>query len=61
MQHTAHWGIDDPGEVEGDEPTRMAAFRAARDEIRSRVRLLLTTASRDEHAHPTSTALPDEI
>lgn len=59
VQHTAHWGIDDPGEAEGDEQTRLAAFRAARDEIRNRVRLLLTTASRSEGAHLTRATLVD--
>ena len=53
VQHTAHWGIDDPAEVSGDEEARLAAFRAARDEIRNRVRLLLATASREELGHPT--------
>ena len=43
VRRTAHWGIDDPAEIKGDEATRLAAFRAARDELRNRVRLLLTT------------------
>ena len=34
---TAHWSIDDPAAVAGSEPQRLAAFRAARDELRSRV------------------------
>jgi arsenate reductase len=34
---TAHWSIDDPAAVTGSEPGRLAAFRAARDELRSRV------------------------
>jgi len=29
-----HWSIDDPAAVEGTEEARMAAFRAARDELR---------------------------
>jgi arsenate reductase len=32
-----HWPIDDPAAVEGDEETRLEAFRAARDEIGQRV------------------------
>ena len=60
VQNTAHWGIDDPGEVEGDEETRLGAFRAARDEIRNRVRLLLATASRAEGEHPTRASLVDQ-
>jgi arsenate reductase len=61
VQHTAHWGIDDPGELEGDDATRLAAFREARDDLRSRVRLLLSTASRDEVEHPARATLPDGV
>lgn len=32
-----HWPIPDPAKVEGDEETRMRAFRAARDAIRQRL------------------------
>jgi len=32
-----HWPIDDPAEVEGDEETRLEAFRVARDEIKRRI------------------------
>ncbi len=59
VQHTAHWGIDDPSKVEGDDATRLAAYRAARDQLASRVRLLLRTASREEHGHPLAETLPD--
>lgn len=34
---TIHWPIPDPAGVEGDEETRMRAFRAARDSIRQRL------------------------
>jgi arsenate reductase len=30
---TLHWGIADPAAVEGDEETRIEAFREARDEL----------------------------
>ena len=33
-----HWSVDDPSAVESDEPTRLAAFRAARDDLAARVR-----------------------
>ena len=32
-----HWSIDDPAEVTGDEDARLAAFRTARDELRTRL------------------------
>ena len=33
-----HWSVDDPSATSGDEEQRMAAFRAARDELAGRVR-----------------------
>jgi arsenate reductase len=30
---TLHWGLPDPAAVEGDEPTRLKAFREVRDEL----------------------------
>lgn len=33
-----HWSVDDPSAVESDGPTRLAAFRAARDDLAARVR-----------------------
>jgi arsenate reductase len=35
-----HWSIPDPAEVTGNEETRLAAFRRARDELRERLRSL---------------------
>ena len=40
----AHWGIDDPSSVDGDEPARIAAFRVARDILGQRVRGFLLAA-----------------
>ena len=37
----AHWGMPDPAEVEGDEATRFAAFRAALVLIARRIELML--------------------
>jgi arsenate reductase (thioredoxin) len=31
-----HWGFEDPAAVEGDDATRLAAFRRVRDEIREK-------------------------
>lgn len=33
-----HWSFEDPAAVEGDEETRLAAFRRIRDQIRSQLR-----------------------
>jgi arsenate reductase len=38
---TLHWSVNDPSAVEGDEAQRLAAFRAARDELSQRVRELM--------------------
>ena len=35
-----HWGLPDPAAVEGDEQTRLNAFRAARDELMKRLAYL---------------------
>ncbi len=44
-----HWSIEDPAAVGGEEPERLAAFRAARDELRRRIEHELLGASNDEH------------
>ena len=59
-EQTAHWGIDDPSEVEGDEADRMNAFRKARDELRNRVRMLLLTATREELGHPVAERIQEQ-
>jgi arsenate reductase (thioredoxin) len=42
---TLHWSVDDPSAVEGDEVTRRAAFRAARDDLAVRVRQFIGEAA----------------
>jgi arsenate reductase len=37
----AHWGMDDPADVAGDEATRRAAFREALLLLRRRIELML--------------------
>jgi thioredoxin type arsenate reductase len=41
-----HWSIADPSAVEGDEETRLRAFRVASDEILTRIRYLLVLIER---------------
>ena len=36
---TAHWGIEDPASVEGDETTRWLAFRTAFRQLENRIRI----------------------
>ena len=41
-----HWSIADPSAVEGDEETRLRAFRIAADELMTRIRYLLLIIER---------------
>jgi arsenate reductase len=41
-----HWDLPDPAKVEGDEETRLAAFRKVRDEIEKRVCELIAESKR---------------
>jgi len=42
-----HWGLPDPAAVEGDEETKLRAFREIRDELQRRIVLLLQSDSKD--------------
>ena len=48
----AHWSIDDPSAVEGDEEARLDAFRTARDVLRDRIHIFLLAAGRDDLPRP---------
>jgi arsenate reductase (thioredoxin) len=37
-----HWSFDDPARVQGDDATRIGAFRRVRDDIRDRLRLFVS-------------------
>lgn len=41
---TLHWGIDDPGDVQGSDAEKLAAFRRTREEITSRLRTFIDEA-----------------
>ena len=45
-----HWGIADPGAVEGDDETRLEAFREARDELWTHVADLARDLERTQFA-----------
>jgi arsenate reductase len=38
VERQQHWSVDDPSAVESGGPARLAAFRAARDDLASRIR-----------------------
>jgi len=40
-RHRLHWSIQDPAAADGDEQARLAAFRKARDELRSQIQPLI--------------------
>ena len=48
----AHWSIDDPSVVDGDEGTRLSAFRSARDILRDRIHMFILAAGRDDLPRP---------
>ena len=50
----AHWSIEDPSGVEGDEEARLAAFREARDRLRDRIHMFMLAAGRDDLPQPES-------
>jgi arsenate reductase len=51
VEQTAHWGVDDPTEETGSQGVRLEAFRRARDDLRNRIRLFITAASRPDLPH----------
>ena len=52
-----HWSIDDPSAVEGDEATRLEAFRAARDVLRDRIHMFILAAGREDLPRPEPTRI----
>ena len=51
-RHRRHWSVDDPSRVQGSEDERLAAFRAARDDLRGRIEAdLLRAVGGDEAQH----------
>jgi arsenate reductase (thioredoxin) len=53
----AHWSIDDPSAVTGDEEVRLEAFRVARDHLRDGIHLFILAAGRDDLSHPAARTL----
>jgi arsenate reductase len=44
--NSLHWGLDDPSEVEGDDETKLAAFRKTEQEVAVRLRPFIEVALR---------------
>lgn len=40
-----HWSFEDPAQVEGDETTRLSAFRFIRDEIKHQLEAFIASAT----------------
>jgi len=59
VRQQAHWSIDDPSAVEGDDETRLEAFRAARDHLRDRIHMFMLAAGRDDLYQPQPTRIAD--
>jgi arsenate reductase len=47
-RETVHWSVPDPAQVAGDELTRLAAFRDARDELWTHIADLIPLLERDQ-------------
>jgi hypothetical protein len=52
VEQQAHWSIDDPSAIEGDEAVRLEAFREARDRLRDRIHMFMLAAGREDLPHP---------
>ncbi|HEX7172085.1 MAG TPA: arsenate reductase ArsC [Candidatus Limnocylindria bacterium] len=59
VRQQAHWSIDDPSAVEGDDDMRLQAFRTARDGLRDRIHMFILAAGRDDLAQPEPTRIAD--
>ena len=57
VRQQVHWSIDDPSAVEGDEATRLAAFRDARDRLRDRIHMFMLAAGREDLPNPEPTRI----
>jgi len=57
VRQQAHWSVDDPSAAEGDEETRLEAFRIARDHLRDRIHMFVLAAGRDDLPDPEPTRI----
>lgn len=59
VEQRAHWSIDDPSGITGDDEVRLRAFRDARDRLRDRVHMFVLAAGRDDLPRRTPTRIGD--
>ena len=52
VRRQAHWNVEDPSSVEGDEAGRLEAFRAARDDLRERIGRFILEGRRSRSGDP---------
>ncbi len=57
VRQQAHWSIDDPSGVEGDDAALLAAFRVARDHLRDRIHMFMLAVGRDDLPSPAPTRI----
>lgn len=57
VKQQVHWSVEDPSDVEGDESTRLAAFRDARDRLRDRIHMFVLAAGREDLPQPEPTRI----
>ena len=57
VEQQAHWSIEDPSAVEGDEQARVEAFRQARDILRDRLHIFMLAAAREDLPSPEPTRI----
>ncbi len=51
VRQQAHWNVEDPSSVEGDEAGRLEAFRAARDDLRERIGRFILERDAERGSH----------
>lgn len=51
VRRQAHWNVEDPSSVEGDEAGRLEAFRAARDDLRERIGRFILEGDTERGSH----------
>lgn len=59
VANPAHWGIEDPSAVEGEESARIDAFRRVRDDISQRMHMFILAGGRSDVPPPQPVTLSE--